>query len=398
MVAISRKMCYNGLGFLYEKKFISAALGSTGSMKKYLLFLILLTVVSLLAVSCGEAVGTASGDDSTTSTAPDGSVTAGNPTTTPAVTLPPETTEADTTYEDVYYDLSPIEGEMGEPLRVNWNPYLFSPVITSDGAVKEGAEALVKAILNRRLSVTFSSREVMLAVADNIFFEFPPSALCSFTPDKEGATLRISYSLKREEHLAAMTAFGDRVEDLIAETLVFGDNEAEKALLLYHKVGEVVDYFKVGYKEWQTGGYYALMGGNAICYGFADAYNHLLRQVGMEAYLVKSYRPTDLAPHGWSLVRIDGIYYHCDPTWEDSMFEGAGFWYFGNTDDRRDGAISLSMATVGEGSLKSPIPYRVTDTRFYAIYKKSITRPEWVLDKEKQVLVYERKEYSYAKS
>ena len=52
--------------------------------------------------------------------------------------------------------------------------------------------------------------------------------------------------------------------------------------------------------------------GYSVCDGYAKAMNLLLHEVGIEADKVSN------EGHAWSLVKIDGEYYHVDATWDDT--------------------------------------------------------------------------------
>ncbi|MBQ7364618.1 MAG: transglutaminase domain-containing protein, partial [Clostridia bacterium] len=230
---------------------------------------------------------------------------------------------------------------------------------------------------------------------DNLFYEFPPSALCTWTADEKSLSLRFTYTYERSEHLEKLASFGDTVEDIIQKSLLFGDGEAEKAILLYHEIAYTVDYFQVDYTKAETNAYTALTEKKAICYSFSDAYNYLLRQVGVRAYLVKGYRSGDRAAHGWSLVEIDGRYYHCDATWEYSMLDGIGLYYFAMSDSRRQKNVVLAEATVGEGILKNKLTLKADSDRFTGINGDKFREKTWTLDREKEAIVYRGREYSY---
>jgi len=58
----------------------------------------------------------------------------------------------------------------------------------------------------------------------------------------------------------------------------------------------------------------------AVCAGYAKALNVLLRRVGLETSYV---RGTSLN-HGWTYVKLDGQWYHIDPTWDDTRTPVAG--------------------------------------------------------------------------
>ncbi len=360
-------------------------------MKRLSFFLILLCLTGLLA-ACGKNAVTVQAEPPTITTALSSTVLSSNPLSS-TVTTSRTPTEAGTTYEDVLYDTEPIVQNKGEPLRIHWNPYLLSPLVeeTYQSAFKDA----IRALINRRLTVTFDTKDELLAVTDNLFYEFPPSALASWEADEDTLTLFFTYRYERSEHLEKIAAFGARVEEIIHKTLVYGDGEAEKALLLYHYIAYTVDYFKIDFEEWQTNAYYALTENNGICYSFSDAYNYLLRQVGVEAILVKGYRSVDRAPHGWSLIKVKNAYYHCDATWECSTLSGVGFYYFGMNDTRRANAIALNAATAGDGILQKTLALNAAGSQFDTLSDVKIQNNNWTIDREKRVIHYNGKEYSY---
>ena len=80
---------------------------------------------------------------------------------------------------------------------------------------------------------------------------------------------------------------------------------------------------KVTYSESQNAhnAYGAIVEGVAVCEGYAEAMQTLLKRVGIECFAAYG---ASLSPatgksenHAWNYVKIDGIYYHLDPTWND---------------------------------------------------------------------------------
>lgn len=61
--------------------------------------------------------------------------------------------------------------------------------------------------------------------------------------------------------------------------------------------------------------YGALVNGNAVCNGYAEAYQLLLSCAGVECKFVTG--SADGIDHAWNLVQIDGQWYHVDATWDD---------------------------------------------------------------------------------
>lgn len=85
--------------------------------------------------------------------------------------------------------------------------------------------------------------------------------------------------------------------------------------------------------------YGALVDGDAVCNGYAEAMQLLLRCVGIESQFVVGYGQTangEWIEHAWNLVNLDGTWYHLDATWDDPAPNQDGVVihpYFNVTDD-----------------------------------------------------------------
>ena len=90
-------------------------------------------------------------------------------------------------------------------------------------------------------------------------------------------------------------------------------DDLDKVLYLHDSIVELVTYNKnMGNQKYTLGG--ALGDENAVCMGYADALNLLLKESGFETDYVKC----EEINHGWSYVKLDGQWYHIDPTWDDT--------------------------------------------------------------------------------
>lgn len=68
-----------------------------------------------------------------------------------------------------------------------------------------------------------------------------------------------------------------------------------------------------------------LINGTGVCQGYTMAYRLLLNRAGVTSSWVQS----DSLRHVWSLVQLDGAWYHIDVTWDDSTwFAKSGRKYF----------------------------------------------------------------------
>ena len=140
----------------------------------------------------------------------------------------------------------------------------------------------------------------------------------------------VSISPKYDENLAqpeVIAAFNAHVEEILSETTSPGMSQLEIALSLHDYL---VLHCAYDWSVLQNQGepsynvytaYGALIEGNAVCQGYAMAYNLLLNKVGIETEYVTS----STINHGWSLVKIGDIWYHVDVTWDDPTFDFSGY-------------------------------------------------------------------------
>ncbi|WP_316569484.1 transglutaminase domain-containing protein [Neobacillus sp. YIM B06451] len=102
-------------------------------------------------------------------------------------------------------------------------------------------------------------------------------------------------------------------------------NDLAKILYVHDTLVNMIEYDEEGYAEiirtndlWGPYPVYhtalgALVFGKAYCDGYTYALNDILRELGITAYQVTS-RPM---AHSWSMVKLNGQYYHIDLTWAD---------------------------------------------------------------------------------
>lgn len=90
--------------------------------------------------------------------------------------------------------------------------------------------------------------------------------------------------------------------DTIATTITYDHAEAQRNLPAnsnaYCLVGGLVDHL-------------------AVCDGYSAAMQFLLQRLGIMAYKLTgtAHSSSEDGPHAWLLVRIEGSFYHVDPTW-----------------------------------------------------------------------------------
>lgn len=128
------------------------------------------------------------------------------------------------------------------------------------------------------------------------------------------------------------------IESATADFLKTADSRGsdyEKAVAAHNYIIKTTRYAEgysvdsTAYSEVSTI-YSALVGGEALCSGYAKAYQYLLGKMGVEcSYISGKANGED---HAWNLVKLDGEYYYVDVTWDDPVYsngaQGMRFDYF----------------------------------------------------------------------
>ncbi len=98
-------------------------------------------------------------------------------------------------------------------------------------------------------------------------------------------------------------------------------DDVEKALLLHDRIAIWCEYTQGAIPQESFNAYGVFVKQNAVCMGYAFAYDYLLRQVGIDSY----YCSSELLNHAWNIVIIDGNKYHVDVTWDDPTYDRSGY-------------------------------------------------------------------------
>lgn len=125
------------------------------------------------------------------------------------------------------------------------------------------------------------------------------------------------YVFTAEELPAARIAFDSAIETVMAG-LDENMSEFDKELYLHDRLASSVSYED---SDNCHNAYGAIVEGKAVCEGYAEGLQCLLRAAGIESFIIIG-TGTDpetqvTEPHAWNAVRIDGKYYHTDLTWND---------------------------------------------------------------------------------
>lgn len=152
-----------------------------------------------------------------------------------------------------------------------------------------------------------------------------------------------------------------------AEKLLIGvkDNpnltDVEKTLILHDRLALHCEYdndtFESDYENMPQSSYNAygvLVLRDAVCMGYALAYDYLLEQVGIQS----DYCSSDELNHAWNIVYINNTPYHVDVTWDDPVWDVSGRVRHENFLRSTNGFIETGHIEDG----KSTIDYNNTPT------------------------------------
>jgi transglutaminase-like putative cysteine protease len=141
------------------------------------------------------------------------------------------------------------------------------------------------------------------------------------------------YVVYREDHEtteAVRSEILDIAESVVGEITTADMGDAEKATAINQWIVDNIEYdyealdalqASGGYappghemREWDTRG--ALLDKMVVCGGYADAFNLLAREAGLESVYVSG--DVSSGAHAWNHVKIDGEWKAIDTTWNDN--------------------------------------------------------------------------------
>ena len=158
----------------------------------------------------------------------------------------------------------------------------------------------------------------------------------SFTVSYDSTTVHKvipTYLLSGDALTIAKVQFEDAIARIL-DVLPPTESDWELELALHDALAARITYVDGTHAH---NAYGALVLGEAVCEGYAEALQCLYHRVGIQSLLVlgNSVNPSTTSPEGheWNMVRIDGKYYHVDLTWND---QGSTLYhaYFNLTDAR----------------------------------------------------------------
>ena len=170
------------------------------------------------------------------------------------------------------------------------------------------------------------------------------------------ATVTLEYLMTTEQTSEAKRKFEAKVDEILAQiTPEMSQFDIE---LLFHDTIAENTVYKDGVNAHNA--YGALVEGEAVCEGYAEAFQYLLHRAGIGSFLAlgESINVTTGIPEGheWNYVNIDGKWYQTDVTWDD---QGNVFHAYFNLSDGRIATDHTVTPT------SYPLPKCDSDDAFY---------------------------------
>lgn len=184
---------------------------------------------------------------------------------------------------------------------------------TSPDSYKGLEEAIIKSWKNLDSQINISKYNIPKSDIPSVYFNIchrnPEYYYVERTLSYNSSTIVFSYS---ETDKTKISAQMKAIDDATNEILMYIDDDMTD----FQKVMTVHDYMVLNYQYDQSLNNHSITimtTGTGVCESYVFAFNHVMKQLGIDAVYVGS----DEMMHAWSLVKLDGEWYHIDLTWDD---------------------------------------------------------------------------------
>ena len=208
----------------------------------------------------------------------------------------------------------------------------------------------IDAFLNYKTEVACPNKHFAEMLNTIMYYEFPLYNACA-KPfeffkhyDAEKGIVKIEYKYGKEKCAEIKQQLFAEANEFLAGVKP-EQTDVEKAQIIYHNISTRMTYDYSALEKFERKeSYYAYLYNTGVCVTFANVYNQMLTQVGIDTTLA-CCDFEDTIGHEWSAVTLDGQLYFCDPTYELNYDGGNGYKFFGmNYADRTaDGLGSMGI-------------------------------------------------------
>ena len=196
----------------------------------------------------------------------------------------------------------------------------------------DGAEAaIIDGFLRRTASISLSpygltadeALELAQSIADingrNIYRV--KSISCAQSGSAQARALTVTYPQDTMFVIPNTDEDARAIAEAVVDDLIRpGMSDYDIALTLHDYLVLHCEYnsarYGTGIRHMAHDAFGALAIGDAVCEGYALAYEMLMETAGIPCEYVSGYAN---GAHGWNIVQIDGAWYHVDTTWDDPL-------------------------------------------------------------------------------
>lgn len=160
---------------------------------------------------------------------------------------------------------------------------------------------------------------------------------CKYTENNRCVEIDLQFNRTAQNLDSEKANFDKNAERIIAGAKNL-PNDYEKEKFVHDILMEQISYNVSA--EMNQSAYSAMVNGEAVCAGYARAFQYLLQQLGIPCYYCTGYADES---HAWNIVALDDGYYNVDVTWDDAA-EGS-YDFFNKTDaDYKDSHVRQDMS------------------------------------------------------
>ena len=215
-------------------------------------------------------------------------------------------------------------------LEKHFNPEEFVNYLVEQLKLVDGDSSIIAKIDIKQFAIPYSS-EMTTALQNLIWYNSPElfriaGMAIDYYPNDIFYQIRFYSYCTKEEYIKMLNEMQASAENLVTD-VKGNDNlsKVEKALILHDRLALLCEYDydnlqnnSVPYTSYNA--YGVLVLNDAVCQGYALAYDYLLEQVGIKA----DYCCSNTLNHAWNIVYINNIPYHVDVTWDDPVWDLPG--------------------------------------------------------------------------
>ena len=177
-----------------------------------------------------------------------------------------------------------------------------------------------------------------------------------------GCIITMTYNFSYFITKAQETELRSRIKAIITELNLNGKSEYEKIRRIYNWICSHVnyDYARLNDDSYvaKYSAYNAVFQGSAVCNGFAQLLYRMALSAGLDARIVI------MSSHAWNIVRVNGVYYYCDATWDSGLPESSYQYFLRGRWDYIDHFESLPALSWGSHLGSVTMDYQISNERY----------------------------------